>query len=334
MTRRRPAAASPARDDLPVEAAIGWMVELSSGAVTDQQRRAFEGWIGADPRHEAAWLQLQEGLMPLGVAARQDLPRGALTAHLAGRRRPDRRSVLAGLAAALGLGTAGALVADRFVPLGHLLADHVTRTGEQESVRLADGSEAVLGPRTALDVDYAAGRRALRLIEGEVLLRVAARSAPFRLDAGPLSLEAGSGRFLVERRADLLAATGLDGVAEIALDAGGRVPLGRGERVALERGGFRRQAVDPDDATAWLDGLLVAKNRSVASIVRALRPYFPGMIRLDPAVAEIRVTGVLPLRRPHEALEILAASQNLSMTSVAHYWVAIGPGEGADAPPA
>ncbi|MGY2051060.1 DUF4880 domain-containing protein, partial [Methylobacterium sp. JK268] len=167
MTRRRPAAASPARDDLPVDAAIGWMVELSSGAVTDQQRRAFERWIGADPRHEAAWLQLQEGLMPLGVAARQDLPRGALTAHLAGRRM-DRRSVVAGLAAALGLGPAGALVADRFVPLGHLLADHVTRTGEQESVRLADGSEAVLGPRTALDVDYAAGRRALRLIEGEV----------------------------------------------------------------------------------------------------------------------------------------------------------------------
>ncbi|ACA17825.1 anti-FecI sigma factor, FecR [Methylobacterium sp. 4-46] len=317
-------AGSAERDEQPVEAAIGWMVELSSGAVTERQRRAFEAWLAADPGHEAAWLGLQESLMPCGVAARQRLPPGRLTQRLLARQ-PNRRAVLTGVAAALGLGAAGSLVADRFVPLDGLLADHVTRTAEQNRLRLDDGSEVVLAPRTAIDVDYALGRRAIRLIEGEVLVRVAARSAPFRLDAGVLNLTAESGSFLVEKRAEVLAATGLQGTGRLVVGAAAAA-IGRGERLGLEDGRLRRQAVDEvEDVTAWLDGVLVAKNRSVASIVRALRPYFPGVIRVDPAVAEIRATGVFPLRHPGEALDILGASLGLSITRVAHYWVAIGP---------
>ncbi|UHC19950.1 DUF4880 domain-containing protein (plasmid) [Methylobacterium currus] len=318
------------RDDQSVEAAINWMVELCSGAVSNRQRRAFTDWLAADPSHEEAWVRLQEGLMPCGVASRQGLPSGRLTRGLA-ERRTDRRSVVAGLAAMLGFGAAGAVVANRFVPLGDLLADHVTRTGEQGSIRLADGSEVVLAPRTALDVDVAQGRRGMRLVEGEVILRVAEHADPFRLEAGPLRLAAEAGSYMVERRAGALVATGLLGTGRLAFGAASDAPIGRGERVALEQGRPQRQTVDVADATAWLDGVVVATDRPVAAIVHALRPYFAGVIRLDPAVAEIRATGVFPLRRPHEALEVLAASLDLSMTSVAHYWITIGPGAGSRA---
>lgn len=317
------------RNDLPGEAAIGWMVELSSGATSERQRRAFEAWLAADQRHAEAWARLQTGLLPCEIAARQDLPPGRLRQQLI-KRRPDRRAVLAGLTVALGLAAGGAVVADQCVPLGELFADHVTGTAEEARVRLADGSEIVLGPRSAFDVDYALGRRGIRLIAGEVLLQVASRAAPFRLDAGGLILTAGSGRFVVEKRPGTLAATGLEGTGQLAFGGHSTGPIGRGERIGLRAGQPDRQPVEVEDATAWLDGLLVAKNRPVASVAQALRPYFPGIIRVDPAVAEIRVTGVFPLRRPREALDILGASLNLSVTRVAQYWVAIGPGAPGD----
>lgn len=316
---------STGRDDQPVEDAIGWMVELCSGAATRRQTRAFEAWLAADPRHAEAWARLQKGLAPCGIAAEQDLPPGRLTRQLAARR-PDRRAVLAGVTAALGLGAAGAVLADRFVPLGDLLADHVTRTAEQARLRLADGSEVVLGPRSALDVDYALGRRGVRVIEGEALLQVAPRAAPFRLEAGALSLTAASGRFLIEKRSDRLAATGLEGTGQIAFGSQTAGPIGRGERVVLRGGRPDRRPIDVEEAAAWLDGLLVAKDRPVASIVQALRPYFPGLIRVDPAVAELRASGVFPLRRPREALDALAAALDLSVGSVAPYWISLGPG--------
>ncbi|WP_267427487.1 DUF4880 domain-containing protein [Methylobacterium sp. GC_Met_2] len=319
-------------DDEPGEAAIGWMVELCSGVTSERQKRAFESWLAADSRHVEAWAQLQRGLAPCGLAAEQKLPAGRLRQQLV-ERRSDRRAVLAGLMAALGLGTAGAVVTDRFVPLGSLLADHVTRTAEQTRVHLDDGSVVVMAPRTALDIAYAPGRRGIRLIEGEVLLLVASRAAPFRFDAGALRLTATSGRFLIEKRPDSLAATGLEGTGQIAFATQASGPIGRGERIGLRAGQPDRQPVEVEDAAAWLDGLLVAKNRPVAAIVDGLRPYFPGVIRLDPAVAEIRATGVFPLRRPDDALDILGASLNLSVTRVAHYWVAIGPGAPGDARP-
>lgn len=319
-------------EDEPGEAAIGWMVELCSGVTSERQKRAFAAWLAADPRHAEAWAQLQRGLAPCGIAAEQKLPAGRLRQQLV-ERRPDRRAVLAGLMAALGLGTAGAVVADRFVPLGSLLADHVTRTAEQTRVRLDDGSEVVMAPRTAFDIAYAPGQRGIHLIEGEILLQIASRAAPFRLDAGALSLTAASGRFLIEKRPDSLAATGLEGTGQLAFGSQPAGPIGRGERIGLRAGRPDRQPVEVEDAAAWLDGLLVAKNRPVAAIVEALRPYFPGVIRLNPAVAEIRATGVFPLRRPVEALDILGASLNLSVTQRAHYWVAIGPGAPGDARP-
>ncbi|NBV18623.1 FecR/PupR family sigma factor regulator [Janthinobacterium sp.] len=44
------------------DAAIGWLVELSSGEADAGQHQAFARWLAADARHAAAWRTLGQAV--------------------------------------------------------------------------------------------------------------------------------------------------------------------------------------------------------------------------------------------------------------------------------
>ncbi|MGW5960953.1 FecR family protein [Methylorubrum thiocyanatum] len=312
-------------DDPWAEAAIEWMVELGAGTASERQVRAFEAWLHADARNEAAWIRLQEGLMPYGVASRQGTLRDLLR-PVRSRRPPSRRSVLTGLVAVVGAGGAAGSLANRFVPLDGVLADHFTYTGEQQNVRLADGSELVLAPRTAVNVRYEPGLRGIQLVEGEVLVRAASRATPFHASLGALTLRTQSGEFVLDRRGAALSVTGVQGAGELEGPDLGRVQsVALGDLIEVVEGRVRRSTTDREAATAWLSKLLVATDRPLAAVVDKLRPYFPGVIRLDPAIASLRVTGVFSLKDPNAVLDSLAETLGLSVSRIAGYWVSLGP---------
>ncbi len=313
-----------ALDDPRAEAAIAWMVEINSGEMSDRTYGEFEAWLHADPRNESVWIRLQENLMPCSVAARQGLPRGTMTRRLM-RQQQTRRSVLAGFVGVCGVGTTGLALTDRFLPLNHILADQVTLTAQQKRLTLADGSELVLAPRTAVNVRYEPGLRAVQLLQGKMLMRVADRSVPFHAEAGDATLVSQAGVFLVERYGGVLTLSGLEGLGRVGR-GGTQDGLGRGEEIEIADGRVRRRTVDIESATAWLDGLLVAKDRPLGSIVDGIRPYFPGVIRLDPAVGALRATGVFSLVNPSDTLDALAESLGLSITRIVKYWVTLQPG--------
>jgi transmembrane sensor len=311
-------------DDPRAEIAIGRMVEMNSGEMSERKYRSFEAWLQADPRNETVWVRLQEGLMPCGVATRHGMNRGVLTERLL-KKQQNRRTFLTSLAGVVGLGTVGFSAANRFLPLNYVLADHFTLTAQQERVTLADGSEIMLAPRSAIDLRYREGLRAVHLLDGQAMVRVAARAAPFELSAGGVDLWAASGTFLVEKQDDVLSLSGIEGRAHVGRGGNADYGLNRGDQLVFAGSQVRRQSADLEASTAWVDGLLVAKDRTVASIVDGLRPYFPGVIRVDAAAATVRATGVFSLKNPNDALDALASSLGLSVTRIARYWVEIGP---------
>ncbi len=310
-------------DDPQAEAAIGWMVEMTSGAMSEEQYQIFEAWLQADPRNEIAWVRLQEALMPCGVAARQGLDRGVLTNRLV-KRQHNRRTFLAGLIGTVGVGGLATAVADRFLPLSHLLADRFTLTAQHERVMLADGSELTLAPQTALDLEYKEGLRGVRLLSGEVLVRVVSRAAPFQLSVDGIVLQTLSGTFMVETRTGTQNVSAIEGKGRVDRGLDMAYDIARGDQLVFSSGQVRRLAADLETTTAWIEGLLVAKNRTVGSIVEGLRPYFPGVIRLDPRVTDMRATGVFSLKNPNDALDALSDALNLSVSRIARYWVMIG----------
>lgn len=308
-------------DDPRAEAAIQWMVDMCSGEMTEHQLRSFEAWLNGDPRNEAAWIKLQEGLLPCGVASRQGLPPGALTDRLA-KMSSSRRQFLTGIVGLLGAGAVGALSVDHFLPKGALTADHVTLTGQQERIWLADGSSVFLAPRAAVDIDYRPDLRSVRVIDGEVLVTAASGINPFRIDIDQVSLMTNDSVFSIRRRPGRLSITGVEGEGVFGPAPGHHI--GKSERIVFANNRFERETADLEVDTAWTDGLLLVKNETLASVVEELRPYFVGVIRVNPGVANLRVTAVLPLEDPNTALDALASSLDLEISRISDYWVSIG----------
>jgi transmembrane sensor len=310
-------------DDERAEDAIQWMVDMASGDMSDADLRRFEAWLAADDRNEAAWIRLQEGLMPCGVAARAGLTDRGLGKRLM-ERQASRRRFMGGMLALVGLGATGLSIADSVLPAGALSADHLTLNGQQKRVDLADGSTVTLAPRAAIAVRYEPERRVIRLLDGEIMMSVASRPQPFHLEAGSLLLSTDSGQFVLKKRAESLSVTGIKGRGFVQADEVEVIEPSR--RVIFTAGRIERQTVDIDVAAAWTDGLLIARNQTLASIVDDLRPYFTGVIRLDDEIALVRATAVLPLRDPNASIDTLAASLGLKVRRFSNYWVSIAPG--------
>uniref|UniRef100_UPI0035A02CAA FecR family protein n=1 Tax=Achromobacter insuavis TaxID=1287735 RepID=UPI0035A02CAA len=161
-----------------VEAAVDWMVLLSSGEASAADRARFEAWHRTDPRHAAAWDMVTGALdstfAPLGEGASSRAAGAALLAPTS-RRRALRNALMLALA-----GCGLAALVDRQTPLRTLAADLRTGTGERHVYPLPDGSVVTLNARSAVDLQFDDRARVLRLREGAVYVRVAADAArPF-----------------------------------------------------------------------------------------------------------------------------------------------------------
>ena len=100
-----------------------------------------------------------------------------------------------------------------------------------------------------------------------------------------------------------------------------------GERLHYrDHGNVVRHASDPD-RLAWVDGLVVAKDWRLDYFAQYLARQRVGMIRVDPAVAALRLSGVFPLDDAERALKALEPALPIVVTRHTQYWLQVGPRE-------
>lgn len=310
-------------DDPIADQVIEWLVLLRSGEASDADVRELARWLSGDPRREATWRRLNGALAPFRTAAVQRLPKGTLARGLL-QRSANRRTIIK---ACLALGTAGAgglWVADRFLPIGDLLADLRTDTAERRTYRLADGSSVVLGARTAMETEFDQGHRILNLRHGVVLADVLPDpSRPFIVRTPVMSVGARDGSFVVSYDGSSTTTTVIRAQARIVIAGGGPVDLPAGRRAWLDRGVLQHEEADVESETLWTEGVLVVNDRPISYMVDALRPYFPGIIRLHSEVAGLRVTGVFRLDDPQQAMDMLAQTLPVRVSWFTPYFVSV-----------
>jgi len=287
---------SQAGADPAAEAAIAWFVRLHDDPADLSLRAEFEAWRDADPRHARAYERLQR---LWGASAH--LPSLAVQKPTMDRRRMLRGAVGAGGAAAV------ALVGGRLALGPHPFADYATRPGETARVALADGSLVELSTATAVNVDFNARRRRLRLLGGEAWFRPAATDArPFIVEAAGGWIEAGEVAFA--------AAIETDG-ARVGVTAKA-VRVGMGQAVATLREGYGlsygRAGLEPprplsEDSMAWRDGRLVFVNAPLGRVAAVLDRWTGGRtLILDDDLAARPVTLLTRTTEAARGLERLA----------------------------
>ena len=269
-------------------AAAHWYAELQSPEAGAETWDAFRAWE-SDPRNAAAFRAIEASLAALD--------RSSLRAAAAVRPKPSRRRIAwaGGLAAAVALAAfivLTALEAPRPGSEPPAVLLYATVLGEQRSVSLPDGSSAFLDTGSRIEVAYTAPERLVRLAEGQALFEVQASEIPFVVEAAGTRTRALGTTFGVKVEPGSAEVTLVEGSVSVATAGQAAIVLTPGERVAVTKGKAGAiGAVDIAAALAWRTGVLQFKDTRLAEAAEELNRYSMTKIRVDPRLADERLSG-------------------------------------------
>lgn len=263
------------------EQAAAWLLRLNDPACSDDDRRAFDAWLGASDRHAEEYRRFQH------LWRRLD---GIPVAKPAGR--PGR---VVAFVAVLALGV-GLLIGRQLgVSAAATEETFATAIGETRQVLLADGTTVDLNADSRLVATIDAATRRIRVEHGEALFAVAddpARS--FEVHAGAGVLRDIGTTFDVALAGENVTVGVIEGAVEVRLSGSNeKAVIGGGERIAYSPAGLSPPGrFDGEAATAWRSGRFVFRDTPLSEVVAQLNRHHPRQTVLaDGRLARLRVSG-------------------------------------------
>lgn len=284
------------------ERAADWLLRMREG-LSQQDFQAWQDWMSELPEHASAFDRMVElwggleqlepmtpdnPLWPQAAELKGDGYYGAAPLRVTGdngvnareQKMPFQRwwnkRLPVALAACLMLG------AGLYVSLAgngqraEFPSAYATSVGEHRSFTLADGSEIVLGARSALKVDFADAHRVVELVRGEALFQVAKDTRrPFSVHAGGGVVRALGTSFNVNMGAGQVTVTVLEGEVRVTTDDNPFADVSSGHQVGYDGWGAIGSVgeVDVDMATAWKNNRLIFVERPLKEVIADINRY-------------------------------------------------------------
>jgi transmembrane sensor len=315
--------------------AAEWFVTCRSGALDDGERRRFDHWLRQSPQHLSAYLELAaiwdegpgmdaerrydtETLIAEALADRSNVTE--LTTRTGAGDSPANSSRMRWLAASIAMFAVG-LAAIVYL---YMFRDpiYVTHVGEQRSIALPDGSTMELNAHSKVRVHYAEHERALELIEGQALFRVAKdASRPFIVTSGETRVRAVGTQFDVNKKREGTVVTVVEGrvsvqsnvpdarVDPLAVEVTEAMPqlLVAGEQITVTE--TEAQPIKRPDvarAIAWTQRQLVFEAATLSEVAEEFNRYNQRqLIVQDPELYDFHISGVFASTDPGALLQFL-----------------------------
>ncbi|MPQ85901.1 DUF4880 domain-containing protein [Pseudomonas sp. MAFF 730085] len=294
-------------------AAAQWLALLESGAATERDHANLQQWRDSHPQHEQTWQKAQSLRQRFS-----DLPQSLAMASL-DRPQPGRRALLKRGLGVVALVPAAWLLS-RQLPIDAWRADLHTATGERKRLPLADGSSLQLNTATAVDVDLA--QRRISLVDGELALRVPGAAA-LTVHTRYGEVDVSQAEVCVRQLAAGCLVSVLEGVVKVRDVRGNGATLSSGQQAMLQPLGLAAWAPFDVLQPGWRDGVLTAQNQALGDFLRELERYRPGVLRWDPNLETLRVTGSFRLDDTDRILALLAQTLGLEVRARTRYWVTL-----------
>jgi transmembrane sensor len=189
---------------------------------------------------------------------------------------------------------------------------------------LSDGSQMLLDARSRVQLDFAGAARNVRLLEGAITVSVAHDpNRPFIVTTDQGTVRALGTRFMVRQQARRSLVVVHEHEVEVETLAKTRavVGAGMGARFDDSRVDSPRSELLAD--AAWETGWIAVRNRPLAEVVAALRPYRSGILRVSMAAGGLLVTGQFPLDDSEATLNALEQSMPVSIRRITPWLVTI-----------
>ncbi len=304
------------------ERALEWLVELQEQPVPPELVSQWRHWLSAHPDHERAWQRIEainNRLQPLTVPAHAAMAQAVLTAPNPARRRQLAKALL--LPLLVGSSVWGAV---EYTPWREWGADQHTDVGQRRTLVLADGTQLVLNTNSAVNVQFSAQERRIRLLKGEILATTAkdALARPFLIETAHGTAQALGTRYVVRQLAQSTAVSVYQGAVRIRPNQadGQTLVLQAGQQARFRAHGIEMTAPVDTASVDWSDGFIVARSMRLDDFIAELGRYSKATISCDPRVSSLRVSGSFPLDDVDKVVDTLAATLDLQVDSAQHFW--------------
>jgi transmembrane sensor len=332
----------------PAQGAAYWLATLSDESCSDIEREQFSQWLRASTRNVEEFLRLSTlartasrhgGLWPdrtvesLIAEARASSNVATLPSKRAGDSATRLRRALPWLIAAsmAFVVIGGAFMTSSTLWKSWLGSGYQTAMGEQRSIALEDGSVVELNTRSHLRTQFSRTLRAVELVEGEAIFRVAKDAQrPFRVRTGSTDIVAVGTAFNVNAHDTRTVVTVLEGRVRVDSRSVGSEPivLEVGEQliVAPTQPIVRVALPDTEKVTSWTQRRLILEETSIADAAAEFARYSPRQIRvLDASIAERKVTGVFDATDPASLIAFLRRDKTVAVVADRDGWIVQAP---------
>lgn len=303
-----------------VDEAIEWMACMRSGEVLADEQKAFDAWF-ANPSNAQAWEKVQGHL----DATFSPLVRGADSQVRRVLQAPDlqRRRLLRGALVFGGVGIGVALVGRQSTLLSTVGADFRTATAQRANFNLADGSTLLLDARSAVDINFTKSERNLMLHAGKLVIEASDDPRPLVVQT-PYGFARGTAtRFMVSLQDGSAHVWGMRSNLCVARPNGFCSVLQSGAGARLDSKGITPLAANRKGESSWESGKLSVDDWSLGDVIEALQPYRRGVLRISPAAARLRVSGLFPLDSSDRALAALEQILPVRRKEYLGFWTQI-----------
>ena len=304
--------------------AAQWFARLLDTQCPPAERAAFERWRSADPKHAAAYREL-EVLWKRSAEAVKD-PALLAAANRALRREPDtyaRRWLFPALAAGVAVLVA-AIALPRWMatPADPAGTAYVTTPGQERTEQLADGSSILLDTDTEVVVRYSARTRRVDLLHGRAQFSVQGNHAwPFVVHAGNGTVTAVGTQFQVRLDGGATDVALLKGKLAIAAQSPGgqeqNASLVGGQGLSFdERGNITPvRAIDLQQAQGWTQGKLFVHDWRLPQLLVEMNRYSASKVAIgDSSLQNIHISGVFRTGDQQTFLQMLQQGWSLRAT--------------------
>ncbi|MDZ4324397.1 MAG: FecR domain-containing protein [Pseudomonas sp.] len=300
-----------------ISVAAQWYARLQSGVATDTDRAAWNEWLLADPVHTQAWQRMA------AVGEQMSRVPGALASPTLRGADSSRRQVLRSVVVLASAGSLGWL-GWRSETSQNLFADFRTAVGERREFRLADGSSLLLNTDTSINLRFDGHQRVLELLWGEMLVTTAVDPSqrPFKVVTRHGEVLALGTRFIVRSGHQDGEVAVLEKAVEVTSSGvGPKVRLEAGQSLSFNPASLGTVRRNDASTGAWQQGSIIAINRPLAELLADLSRYRTGVLRCDPRIAHLKVSGAFPIDNTDLALAALESGFSLRISRFSRYWV-------------
>lgn len=317
-----------------------WRARIDD-SLNEAEQAEFQRWVQSSPAHGEAYAEAELVWHALGTAPVADAVtrhrKAEAVSHLAASRTHSLSRTFQGagmaIAAMVVLFVAAAFFYDS-TPETESLPQmqtvlHQTELGEIKELRLDDGSQVVLGPRSTIEVALGAHARQVELLAGSAFFDVSSDPGrPFKVRAGAAEVLVTGTAFDLQRKNSGLHVAVREGLVELSHplvlrsginankgqswernpgDVIQTVGLAAGEAVSASNseGIGQTRSVNRDQVGAWRQGQLIYFRASLAEIAADLNRYRNRPLVLDTEVESLRLSGTFKVNDMDQLLDMI-----------------------------